>query len=378
MDTYKHLQLHILIGCSDARDLSQLQLNALDATVEKYKKLGIKIEMHVLRIAGSFITPDVIADIKRIIEKTQRSTELPIDYKVHIQTHGHLTDDSNTDYISHVYDLRVVDGSPLNCGMLNASNVAIELEKLVLEEKPEIVIKEKKYIVDTETKLRLMLKEIYAHDGYLAGDWIKSIDRIRVHPRSQRTVLENAIKTDSDLKTLGIKITAGIQDYSLHSLIRVDDGEPAVPFWDDVQQYVRASVDLNREKNEITLKQVEQQKPLAGLICMSDPKQTTRSLAAAYYMKTRKLTEVNDYLPNTIFNITGSSFDLPHTPFGPYVIGGFFYAVKYLSLTDQMVMGYDENQTNRIMHKIMNDPLMKLVVNTYNVNLIPINQVDLL
>jgi hypothetical protein len=83
-----------------------------------------------------------------------------------------------------------------------------------------------------------------------------------------------------------------------------------------------------------------------------------------------------DYLPNTLFNMTGTSFDIPHTPFGPYVIAGFFYAVKHLNLTDQMVMGYDVNQTGRIIQKIKNDPLMNMIVRKFNVNLIPINQID--
>jgi hypothetical protein len=83
-------------------------------------------------------------------------------------------------------------------------------------------------------------------------------------------------------------------------------------------------------------------------------------------------------MPNTLFNITGSNFDLPLTPFGPYVIAGFFYAVKYLHLKDQMVMGYDEMQTERILAKIKRDPLMNLIVKTFNVNLIPLNQIDVL
>jgi hypothetical protein len=75
--------------------------------------------------------------------------------------------------------------------------------------------------------------------------------------------------------------------------------------------------------------------------------------------------------------MTGSSFDVPHTPFGPYVIAGFYFAVKHLGLVDQMVMGYDANQTGRIIQKIKNDPIMNMIVRKFNVNLIPINQVDL-
>ena len=75
--------------------------------------------------------------------------------------------------------------------------------------------------------------------------------------------------------------------------------------------------------------------------------------------------------------MTGTSFDIPHTPFGPYVIAGFYFSVKYLKLHDQIVMGYDEDQTGRILRKIKNDPIMNLVVEKYGVNLLPVNHVDL-
>ena len=111
-------QVHILIGCADARDLSQVQLDAVSAVSEDFQKMGIEIEYHVVRAAGSFVTPDVVMDIKRTVEQAQRNLTEPIlvNYFVHIQTHAHLTEDSNDDYISHVHDLHVVEGSPLNCG----------------------------------------------------------------------------------------------------------------------------------------------------------------------------------------------------------------------------------------------------------------------
>ncbi|HQQ84118.1 MAG TPA: hypothetical protein PK059_13010, partial [Cyclobacteriaceae bacterium] len=297
----KEKQVHILIGCADARDLSQVQLDAIELTTEAYHKKGIEIEYHVVRAAGSFVTPDVVMDIKRTIEQAQRSlTELiPIRYFVHLQTHGHMTEDSNDAYISHVHDLHIVDGSPLNCGMLNASSVGIEIEKMIIEEKLTLPINGQKVVVDNDTKIKLLLREHYAYDGYLAGDWIFSIDLLRTHPRHQRTVLEKAIDGDSELNVLDIRITCGIMDYSIHSLIRVDDGDPAVPFWDDVQKYVRDHSVNERLKRDVLIHQSQKQKPLAGLLCMSDPRQSSRNLAAGYYLRSKGIDTGGDYLPNT-------------------------------------------------------------------------------
>lgn len=377
----KEKQVHILIGCADARDLNQVQLDAVNRTIADFKKKQeIDVEMHVIRAAGSFVTPDVLMDIKRTFEQAQRNTEdlsVPMKYFVHIQTHAHLTEDSNDSYISHVHDLKIVEGSPLNCGMLGASAVGVEIEKMIVEEKPEIDVKGKKVRIYNDTKIKLLLQEVYAYDGYLAGDWIASIDLLRTHPRHQRTVLEKAIVNDPELKMLNIQITCGIMDYSIHSLIRVDDGEPEVDFWDTVQNYTRKHVKNERNSRELLIAQSQKQKPLAGLLSMSDPRQASRLLAANYFMKLKGIEHSGDYLPNTLFSMTGTSFDIPQTPFGPYVIAGFFYAVKHLHLTDQMVMGYESHQTGRIVQKIKNDPIMNMIVNKFNVNLIPINQVDL-
>ena len=335
--------------------------------------------MHVIRAAGSFVTPDVVMDIKRTFEQVQRKNDanVPMRYFVHIQTHGHLTEESNDHYISHVHDLHIVDGSPLNCGMLHASAVGVEIEEMIVAEKPEIKVKGKTYRILNDTSIKMLLREVYAYDGYLAGDWISSIDLLRTHTRHQRTRLENAIATDPELKVLNIKITSGIQDYAIHSLIRVDDGDPSVPFWDTVQLEVRKHAENNRHAKELLINQSKKQKPLAGLISMSDPKQASRTRAANFYMTRKRIKHTGEYLPNTLFNMTGTSFDIPHTPFGPYVIAGFFFAVKHLKLTDQMVMGYDKEQTTRIMQKIANDPLMNMFVKKFKVNLIPINHIDL-
>ncbi len=380
MSLYSQRQIHILIGCADARDLNQVQIDSVNDTIRDFRNRKIDVEMHVIRAAGSFITPDVVMDIKRIIDNSQKSIQddcLVLNFFIHIQTHAHLTDDSQKNYISQVFEFDIVEGSPLNCGMTKAGNVAIEIEKLILEEKPTINIKGEMVVVDTEAEIKLLLSEVYAYDGYLAGDWIKGISFLRTHARTQRTVLERAIESDVDLKTLGIKITAGIQDYSIHSLIRVDDGDPKVEFWDTVQLLVRQRI--KEEKNlEALATQADKQEPMAGLLCMPDPRISSRSLAARYYQSLKGFEDTGVYLPNTVFNMSGSSFDMPLTPFGPYVITGFYFSVKYLGLTDQMVMGYDSMQTNRIMQKIMNDPLMNLFVKKFNVNLIPINQVELL
>jgi hypothetical protein len=370
-------QLHILLGCADARDLSQIQVDCVREKIESWRAQGKEIQFRVIRAAGSFVSHDVYEDVRQIIFQYTKENVFDGDEVrcfVHIQSHGHLTDDSRKDYVSHVHDMRIVEGSPLNCGMIGASGVGIELEQLLLREQPYVALKGGRgFRVETDGDIRRMLAEVYGHDGYLAGDWVRSIDFLRTHPRAQRARLEQFFAADPALRHLDVSVTAGIQDYAIHGLIRVDGGEPAAPWWDEVQLEIRRR---GAEQLEQVRSQAEKQQPLAGLICMADPRATSRMLAASHYLSIKGIDSSHGYLPNTIFNLTGSTFDMPGLPFGPYVIAGFYYSIKHLGLRDQMVMGHDEAQTRRILLKIKRDPLMNLIVQTLGVNLMPINQVD--
>ncbi len=375
-------ELHIQIGCADARDLSHVQLQVIEDKRAEYLRRGIHVDFQVIRAAGSFVTHDVFEDIKHIILQYQVNDPLPdysADYFVHIQTHGHLTEHCQKGYLTHIYDMEIVEGSPLNCGMLGATGVGVALEQLLIEEELIYTHRGDYKRIRKDSDIRTFLKDVYAYDGYLAGDFIKSIDYLRTHPRSQRAALEKRIESDPELKNLPIKITAGLMDYSIHGLIRVDGGDPAVEWWDDCQKEIRKRGEEEKAKGgDILDAQSAVQKPLAGLICMADPRMSARDLAAMYYYKQEGLEQTDTYLPNSIFNMSGAKFDVPESPVGPYTIAGFYYAVAVLGLTDQMVMGFDEIQTRRIMRKIYNDPMMDLVVKKFKVNLIPLNQVDLL
>jgi len=369
------LEVHIQLACSDARDFNRYQTTVLSGLVDEYAQKNIGISLHILRVAGAFVTPDVVMDIKRIIEDAQRTSEVDdITYFVHIQSHGHLDEQSNTDYVSHIYEMNVVQNSPLNCGMLEATTMGIELEQLLISSKPEIVGPNGTFRVEDEVGIRRLLKEVYSWDGHLAGDWIKGIDKLRTHPRLQKTILEQAIRNDSTLSSLGVKITAGIHDYSIHGLIRLDGGDPVVPFWDTAMKRIR---DLAEKNNGSWANQSAKQKPFAGLISMSDPRPGTRARATYHFIKENHLPAVDDTLTNTVFHITGSNLDLPVSPFGPYVIGGFYFAVKHLQLHEWMVVGNTQEQTNRMIKKLSNDPIIGLIKDRYNVKWMPIVASDL-
>lgn len=65
-------QIHVLVGCSDARDVGQVHLEVVEKVRAEHLARGIRSELYVLRTPGTFVTEDVLTDIRRIVEATQR------------------------------------------------------------------------------------------------------------------------------------------------------------------------------------------------------------------------------------------------------------------------------------------------------------------
>lgn len=367
----RETQVHILVGCGDARDHVPVHVDAQRAVQLDYATRGIDARVTILRVPGSFITNDVVTDIRRIVDSVQRDPETAgrtLAFSVYIQTHGTLEEDPGEGAFVEPHRVRIVPGSPVNCGMLNATAVGLEIEGLLLDVRPEVSFAGRTLRVDGEAAIRTLLRECYAHDGYLAGDWIKSIDDLRTHTRAQKALLEQAIEREPDLRHLDIRISSGIQDYMRRRHVRIETGEGDDPFWDDLFAAVhQRSRGFEHDPDGGAPKQA----PLGGLLAVSDHYSPRLREEAADYFARRAGGQDASRL-YSVFAMGGNSFDIPHSRFGPYIIAGFFYSVKYLKVTDYLVYGGDEAQTKRMLAKIDNDPIMRLVVGEYGVNLVPV------
>lgn len=366
-------QIHILVGCSDARDVGQIHLEVVEQVRAEYLARGIRSELYVLRTPGSFVTKDILADIRSIVASTQRELGAArgVEYFVHVQSHGELAIAGDEHYRCGLHHLEVAKGSVFNCGMLGATGVAVALEAFLIEQAPTIDLADGTSIeVDSEEAVRTLLRRRYGYDGYLAGDWVKSVDDLRTHVRMQKTVLERAIRRDAEIQSLDIKVTAGIQDYARNAYVRVDGGEPDAKFWDEGQRMINDRLSkLPREAID-RARQSEGQKPLVGLLAMSDIRGSrARALARFAAMNDRP---VSGYEPNTVFAISGSAFDLPGSSFGPYAVAGLFFSVKNLGLREYLVMGNDEAQAKRMVQKVNEDPISSLIVRHFDVKLVPV------
>lgn len=367
----RETQVHVLVGCSDARDHVPIHADSIDAVVERYRTQGVDVQFEILRVPGSFVTSDVVADIRRIFDTAQRDPEIsgrPIRYSAYVQTHGALEWSGDEAHVVETGDMRIVPGSPVNCGMLGATGVALEVEQLLLSAKLEVEHEGERFRVEDEASIRRMLRKVYGHDGYLAGDWVRSIDDLRTHPRTQALVLERAIWNDPDMRNLGVRVHGGIQDYIRRRHVRVTIKGDEAPFWDDLFKEVHdRSAAFEHEPHD-----APKQKPLVGLLTTSELyTPLRRDQAARWYVGHRDVAHTGRLL-YSVFVLGGSSFDIEQSRFGPYVITGLYFSAQKLGVKEYLVLGADEAQTRRMLTKVENDPLMKLVVDSCGVNLIPV------
>lgn len=364
-------QVHVVIGCADARDVGGLFADALAAVSERYAARGVEVGFHALRTAGSFVTRDVIDDLRRIIEVEERRAATLVRYAVHIQTHGEVEEGGEPER-SPIERISIVPGSRFNCGMLGASNLSVELERLLLRVQPEVVVRGRRLRLRDAVDLRALLVDVYAHRGTIAGDWIRSIDDLRTHPRAQEGVLRDAIASDRTLRSVDLEITTGIQDYRKNAYFRLDDRWRTATLWDEVHEEVCArAARLSAEHPEVE-QRTATQAPRLGLFTTCDFPGARRVAAAHLAAVLATAEPLDPFGPNRVFTFASESFDLPHSPFGPYTIAGFFYAVAHLGLRHFVVLGHDAAQSRRMIARLENDPLVRVIETSFEVAFHPL------
>lgn len=264
----------------------------------------------------------------------------------------------------------IAKGSVFNCGMLGAASVSVELEQLVLREKPTLRVGGRPRVIRTEDDIRTLLYDVYGYRGSIAGDWIRSIDDLRTHPRLQGSVLRDAVLSDRTLRSVDLTITTGIQDYRQHAYFRLDSNAQVTTFWDDVYTELRARTAALAPDHDENAQRSSTQAPELGLFSTCDFPHARR--VASTHLASILGRAETPFGPNQVFTFASESFDLPHSPFGPYTVAGFFYAVAHLKLKHFVVLGHDDAQTRRMLARLEHDPFVNLIATSFEVSFHPV------
>lgn len=363
----KRIELHIVVGCADARDISAAFYSALNEQREEELKNGTLIDFQRMSVAGTFVTYGIIDEIKAHIQDKMREyfeyykAGLPIDIFVHLTAHGNVMLKQGRLHSTRSYhDIEVLD-APFNCGMIHGQEVALEMESMLLDRRAvlEYGLRGKRHSIriETEEDVETLMRRAYGHNGTIAGNWVKSIVNICTHAYEQKKVLRQSLDSDPTFENLKIVLTAGVKNYHTNEYYRVDGNTHLNTFLDLVYDKVRKNGRVQDDSH------TQKQNPSLGMFHHSAIQQA-RALGVKYFLGMDK------YNVGQVFAIGSMNVPDYFKSFGPYKNAGFFYGVKHLGLRTWIVMGRDLEEAKKMQERILNDPLMSYFVKEFEVKLL--------
>jgi hypothetical protein len=362
----KSVELHIVLGCADARDISAAFEDAWKKQKEQEAANGVFIDFQRVSVAGTFMTPEIVTELKAHVQEKMKEyyryyrENVPIEIFIHVNAHGNAVLKEGRQYSGKTYhDIRIED-SAFNCGMMHAQDVAMEMEEMLLANKAvlEYGLKGKRTQIrlETEEDIETLMRKAYGHNGTIAGNWVKSIVNLCTHPYEQKKVLREALDADPTFANLRIRITAGVQNYRTSDYFRVDGNTHLETFLDKVYRRVRKDGQPDAEAR------TSKQRPVLGLFHHSSIPQS-RATALRNYFGNEK------YSAGQVFAIGSMNLSDYFRTFGPYKSTGFFYGVKHLGLRNWVVMGRILAEAEEMRERILTDPLMSYFVREFQVKL---------
>lgn len=365
-NSVKRVEIHVIIGCADARDLSDGFVTALKDVKDDAKKKGTLIDDQRMAVAGTYMTPEIVGECKTMVFSKMaeyfeyRNAGVPVEFYIHINAHGDAHLKAGADRLEHsAHNIEITPGAKTNCGMMGASGVSREIEQLLLKEKPTIGDVK----INSEADIRKMMKKYYGFDGS-AASWLTSIVDLAEHPKAQKEELRRNFDADTTIKNLHIHITAGVQNYETNEYLRVDANKQPhmrVTFLDRVYEKMRKN-----GKPSDHAGRTSKQDPELGLFHQTsiiDARKTAYELVRGGNHSAGKVFGIG---------IGDKTAVQDFRPFDRYQIGGFFYATTHLKIKEWVVMGKNQKETDMMVKRLENDKLCSFFAKHFNVTIKPL------
>lgn len=361
----KSIEVHVVIGCQDSRDLSEAFLKALDQGIKEQRAEGVIIDFQRFAVAGTFITPELVAELKTLVFAKKAEyyeygqAGVKIEFFFHINAHGDAHLKKGADRHEHSVDnIEINKSGKTNCGMMHADVVAKEIEELLLNEKP--VIGEIK--INNHLDIKRMLKEVYGFTGGSIMDWIKPIQNLAEHPLNQKLELRRYFDADPVTRNLHLHITSGVQNYETNEYLRVDKNTQehmAITFLDTVYERVRSNGRASDHHGRITA-----QKPVFGLIHQASIHDARKT---AY-----ELLKGDSHGAGKVFGASmgDKSSVQDFRPLDRYQLAGMFYGIVHLGIKEWAIMGKNERETNMMASRFQKGGLASFFIKHFDLKII--------
>jgi|GEM_PF-913070 hypothetical protein len=373
----------VKLRCSDARDAG-----ALEQWMKRYLELeylarGVKPDVTSLSLAGTFMTPDVALEVMSILHRLLNNyaafqREDMLNLVVQIFGHGGVQSVNGTEDGKIVYlpnELEISKAAKFNCGMGHAKDVwakfvdEIESKGLNAEYFDFETKREVKKTIRSRDELLSLLRNVYHFEGTEVMDFVSSIPDLVQHPLNQKEILRILLNRNIEIVNVPVHINAAIVNYQTGFCPRVDSNMHIHTFLDDMallRKRILSDTDLlsarDPERVRRTSPQVETVK---ACLISSGSIDSARTKVAKWLTANGIETDV----AGGVFAIITRNASQQYGPFGPYKAAAFLYAAHpdFLGIKTFILLGEDKEEAERIRYKLHKDPLMRFVVEKYNV-----------
>ncbi|MEW6329241.1 MAG: hypothetical protein AB1468_03935 [Candidatus Micrarchaeota archaeon] len=363
------IQAHITVICSDAREFGPIRDKAIKQLVDEYAVRGIEVKYMELSTPGTVMTPGKCEDIVNAAIRTIGKYGPDTDMNMHFLTHGGVIRTREfKDGVFSRHGITVDLNSPYTCGMTKAVDVAVEIEKMLLEA-GRVKFKGKEIRIESLDDVPGMLELVYGDKVSLAGEWIQNLQPLPIHIAAQRDEVIKALEKaglpvykegdNGGRKANGIRVTASVQDYSDYTLYRVDGMNSVRSFFDDV--YERASIILKNmdESGREAYVGARTGKQSPEFVLIHSPFiKNARMLAAKIILEREP--KAGDVFAMCGFDVSNNS---------GYDKAGLAYALWHLKAPNVYVWGKNDKETQTIIKKLEADPLDMMILERAGVKL---------
>jgi len=366
----KAVKVVISLFCSDSRNVTADYYNSKEKVLDALEAQGIMVEFEKLNDPGTFMTAANISKIKEKILKAEArysnfaANGVGVEYEIHVVSHGqvHRKPEYATQKAFHPEQLEVMNCCT-NCGMMHARHAMEALQNFILEAKPTFTVDGKKMHIGTPDDLKAYMKVHFRnHDAPKGWDgdlltWLEPVKDVRTHSVEQIAKFEKAAAEDARLAGIlpRIRTFAEVLNYESRGFHRVDG---------------------KREQEDIVLRPIFKDERQNGTkedkaeVVAPQPQLNPVLVVSGTLYNTRKL--IRKHLGSRAFSLAGDT--RKDENFGPYATLGFLYALSpdFLNkdATDpskpgkgmMVVLGKDKEEMVRLLDKIDNDNIVKLIV----------------
>ncbi len=370
----REVQFHLVVACSDARQAKVSGKEITQQVMDKYAKKGIALNVQYYSIPGAFLQESTGREIANYLKDKERELKkrfgngVNVKMFAHFRGHGELKPVASPHGPTSLHASEPVEGSAVNCGMLGATKLAIEIEDQILTNKPKVYFGGKSYRLNTPQAIRDFNKEAYGERQTFTG-LVESFADPRPHIRKQMASFREILLKQKNLpdSIRRMELTAGVNNYKTGETFRVDDKSNSTAF-DEIESLSAKKFKNLSPTDSRFLQRTGAQKPLMVLLHHPDVEDPRAEAFTKFAPR-----QAGESLAGRIFAISATTKKRPlslayraagmakNKPLDLYSMAGIYFAATHYGTKNIVVMGKNSSQASELKQRLYADPYFQAI-----------------